>query len=453
MAIIPLAISIINIGFMLFVIFVQRRNSAATWAWVAAIALFPVFGFIVYLVFGQDSMKQRVFRQKHEDDMGLLEGYSGTSEGDITTNNQINLFHEGVTKFDSLLEDVANAEKFIFMQYYIFRGDKTGQTLINALAKKATQGVEVCLLVDGMGCQFTPKEIFQTLTDVGGKFALFMPPVPVRINFRNHRKIAVIDGCIAYLGGTNIGKEYLGKSERFGHWRDTHMRIDGEAVSSLTLRFIMDWNFAVSKKKQPKMQPSPKYFTASPQRFTKKTDMRMQIISSGPDTLYPNILHKFVELIINAEKSVYIQSPYFVPDDALYVALRIAALKGVDVRIMYPANPDHPFVYWAGSSYVGELMHAGVKGYEYTKGFLHAKTLMIDSKICGVGTANMDIRSFKINFETHAFIEDAKATAELEAAFLQDMESCYHLSLEAYKKRSKITKIKESVSRLFSPLI
>jgi len=487
-------VTAINFIFMVFVIFVQRRNTAATWAWVVAIALVPIGGFIVYMVFGQDSRKQKVFLKKWKDDIALLASYQdgnlGANEGEPTEDNRVTLYHDGITKFEALLHDIAKAREFIFVQYYIVRGDEVGRELIDALASRAKEGLTVRLLVDGMGCRTTPREMYQPLLDAGGQLALFLPPVPVRINFRNHRKIAVIDGKLAYLGGSNIGREYLGKSKRFGNWRDSHMRITGSAVAPLTLRFIMDWNFSAEKArtrmlfpKFPKhrrfitrlkntttpMSINPSYFkTISPLTsadiaddgsinknapIKEQTGAKVSIISSGPDTEYPFVLHGFCRMIMSAKKSVYIQSPYFVPDDALFTSLRIAALSGVDIRIMYPANPDHPLVYRVGSSYVGELMCAGVKGYEYTNGFIHSKTIMIDSKICSIGTANMDVRSFKINFETQAFIEDCAITVELEERFRRDMEDCRHLTLEDYESRGKIVKIKESVSRLFSPLI
>ena len=438
---------------MLFVIFIQRRNTAATWAWLSAIALLPIGGFFLYMIFGQDSQKQRVFLKKNMEDEALQKRYEsmgGAIEGETTEDNRILLFHDGISKFDALLADIENAKEFIFVQYYILRGDKTGKILLDKLTERARAGVEVYLLVDGMGCGFTSFRIYQPLMEANGFLGRFLPPVPVRINFRNHRKIVIIDKNIAYLGGANIGDEYLGKKERFGEWRDTHMRLTGGCVSPLTLRFIMDWN-CDSTEKAIKIPLNRCYFSKNPTNTN--LGAKVRIISSGPDTHYPNILHGFCCLIMEAKKSVYIQSPYFVPDDALFTALRIAALSGVDVRIMYPANPDHFFVYWAASSYVGELMGAGVKGYEYTKGFLHAKTLMVDSRICAVGTANMDVRSFKINFETHAFIEDAPITQELEEAFRRDMKFCNVLSLEDYKKRSISTKIKESFSRLFAPLL
>ena len=486
------AITLINFSFMIFVIFIQRRNTAATWAWVAAIALVPIGGFIVYMIAGQDSRKQRAFLQKSDEDDILLSRYLdqnlGAKEGDPTYDNRVTLFHDGVIKFESLLEDIKNAKTSIFIQYYILRGDEVGRQLVNALAQKAKEGLEVRLLIDGMGCRANPPEMYDPLLEAGGQLGLFLPPVLVRINFRNHRKISVIDGTVAYLGGSNIGREYLGRSKRFGNWRDTHMRMTGGCVAPLTLRFIMDWNFSAKKSRNrllllktlkqrrfihrlkettTEMAVNPAYFKSPKKNLAQPpvdqhTDMLadahasgadIAIISSGPDTVYPFVLHGFCTMIMKAKKSVYIQSPYFVPDDALFTALRIAGLRGIDVRIMYPANPDHPFVYWAGSSYVGELMCTGVKGYEYEKGFIHSKTIMIDGKMASVGTANMDVRSFKINFETQAFIKDEAITAELEAAFMRDIKDCKQLTLEGYNQRNWRVQVRESISRLFSPLI
>jgi len=434
---------------MFIVIFAQRRNTAATWAWMVAVALFPIAGFIIYMIVGQDRRKQKVFLEKSDNDDELHKAYKnmnlGADENEATDDNHIKLFHDVGYKYDALLADIANAKEYIFVQYYILRGDEIGRHLVRQLAKRAAEGLDVRLLVDGMGCAFTAKDTFQPLLDAGGKLGLFLPPVPVRINFRNHRKIAIIDGALAYIGGSNIGNEYLGMGERFGNWRDTHMRLTGGAVSPITLRFIMDWNFA----SEDKMEVKPEYFPAR----ESVPGSRVTILSSGPDTRYSNVLYAFCQLIMSAKKSVYIQTPYFVPDDALFTCIRIAALNGVEVRIMYPGNPDHPFVYWASSSFLGELLSAGVKGYEYTKGFIHCKTLMIDSKICAVGTANMDVRSFKINFETHAFIEDESITKEMEAEFYSDMADCNELTVEEYEKRPRRVKIREAISRLFSPLL
>jgi len=455
-------VTIINTLLILIIVFVQRRNTAATWAWAVACGLFPIGGFIIYMIVGQDSRKQKAFMQKKLDDDVLLAAYREMGGGTLpeedteTYDNQLTLYHDGNTKFEALYADIAAAKRFVFVQYYILRGDETGARFIHALAEKAAEGVEVRLLIDGMGCHFTPNTLYQPFIDAGGHLGKFMPPVPVRINFRNHRKLAIIDGEVAYIGGLNIGNEYLGLSTRFGAWRDTHMRLIGSAMLPMTLRFMMDWNFASNDKLLPQVSyfPTHEPLPSAPGGAPGATDAaRVRIISSGPDTRYPYVLHQFCRMIMDAKKSVYIQSPYFVPDEALFTALRIAALSGVDVRIMYPANPDHPFVYWCGLSYIGELICAGVKGYEYTNGFIHTKTLMIDSERCAVGSTNMDVRSFKINFETHAFIEDYNTTLELEAKFFEDIAQSRLWTMEAYESRPRKTKIKESVSRLFSPLL
>jgi len=460
-------ITIVNYFLIAYVIFVQRRNTAATWAWIVAMAFIPIGGFILYLIGGHDGRKQKVFMEKYRTDALLHAAYReanmGADEGEVTHDNQITLYHDGKAKFDALLEDIENAADYIFIQYYIFRGDEIGRRLVRKLAERAMDGLDVRLLVDGTGCYFTPKDVYEPLINARGRLGLFLPPFLTRINYRNHRKLAIIDGKVAYLGGSNIGKEYMSLSERFGFWRDSHMRLEGGVVNPLILRFIMDWNFSV-KNKLDKLEVQPKYFRIFDEKKAEQPDPRdlpvlpipgakIEILSSGPDTRDPHVLYAFCDMIMAAKKSIYIQTPYFVPDDALFTCLRIAALKGVDVRIMYPGKPDHPFVYWASSSYMGELMCAGAKGYEYFNGFLHCKTLIIDSEYCAVGTANMDVRSFKINFETHAFITDEETALELEEAFIQDMANCTELTFDEYERRPKTTKIKESISRLFSPLL
>ena len=227
-----------------------------------------------------------------------------------------------------------------------------------------------------------------------------------------------------------------------------YLRMTGDGVHHLTLRFMMDWNFCAPSHALPLHH---RYFPKIP--YESGSGIRMQLVCSGPDTRYPSILYGYNKMLTEANKSIYIQTPYFVPDESMFVALRIAALAGLDVRIMIPANPDHPFVYWAALSYLGDLLDSGVRCYEYENGFIHSKTIMIDSKVCSVGTANMDVRSFKLNFESNAFIYDEETTLELEEAFMRDIAHCKQLTLEMYLNRSKYVKIKESLSRLLSPLL
>mgnify|MGYP000859234748 FL=1 len=289
------------------------------------------------------------------------------------------------------------------------------------------------------------------------KIGIFFPAalgkVNFRINYRNHRKIAVIDGKIGYVGGFNIGKEYVDGSKKFGHWRDTHLRIEGEAVNGLELRFGLDWNYATKED----IFDIDRYFKPLEEMniVPKNGDdiLRMQIISSGPDSETKLIRDNYIEIINHAKDHVYIHTPYFIPDEAFMSALNIAARSGVDVRLMIPCMPDHPFVYSATLSWAGTLLEAGGKVYTYEKGFLHAKSVMADNRVSCVGTANMDIRSFELNFEVNAMIYDDKVTGELEDKFMRDIYDSKEYTFEMYKNRSLVQRIKEQVSRLLSPLL
>ena len=474
---------ILNIIFGLIVVFYERRNPVVTWAWLMVITLIPYVGFIIYLLVGLDSRKYRIFAlksQRDEDifdeflemdsnkflqeqadvisrknilnvpeseylnDMIYLNFFSGN--GVYTDNNNVKLFFEGVSKFEELLRDIHQAKRFIHLEYYIVRHDETGTRLIEALVKKAAQGVDVRLLADGMGCLFTSRRLFRPLIKAGGHVAYFLPPHFIRINFRNHRKICVIDGAIGYIGGLNIGNEYLGLVKQFGYWRDTHLKLKGSAVKQLEMRFLMDWNFC-----SPDHIKFPDGFFSNVKNSG--SGVSLQIVSSGPDTAQHNIFNAYIKMISEANNTIFIQSPYFVPDSSIFDALRIAALSGIDVRIMIPSKPDHPFVYWASLSYLGELVELGARCYKYDKGFVHSKVIMIDSLVSSVGTANMDIRSFKLNFECNAFIYDQNITKQLEEQFMRDINDSTRIEYDWYIERGNITKIRESVSRLLSPLL
>jgi len=475
----------LNIIFAVIIIFIERHNPAVTWAWLMLLAFFPFFGFVIYLLLGMQSRKYGIFVRKAKDDELIYNefnalDYPGLSfvsdqknfiekkfflhpkvpqylssmiylnykagHGAFTSNNRLSFFYEGNTKFSALLDDIENAKHFIHIQYYIFRNDSFGRHVLQALVKKASEGVEVRMFVDGMGSMNARGGFLSPLRKAGGKTAVFLPPYFIRVNYRNHRKLCIIDGHIGYIGGLNIGNEYVGKS-KIGFWRDTHIRVIGDAVKQMELRFIMDWNFV---KKKDRIPLESRYF---PPIRDHETGAGMQIVSSGPDTKWASVHQGYAKMIYEAEKSIYIQTPYFVPDDSIFKALRIAALSDIDVRIVIPAHPDHPFVYWASLSYLGELLPAGIKCYEYTKGFIHSKLIIVDSVISSVGTANMDVRSFDMNFETNAFIYDPEAAKEFENQFILDLDDCTEITQKLYDSRSHFTKIKESVSRLLSPLL
>ena len=356
----------------------------------------------------------------------------------------------GQEKFTQLKEDLRNAKDHIHIGYYIFNDDKLGYELLEILIEKAHQGVEVLVLYDALGTRFIKQKFWKELHDAGGRseafFGYTFGIINLRMNYRNHRKIVVIDGKIGYVGGFNIGDEYLGKG-KLGQWRDTHLRIRGNAVLSLQARFFIDWNATASEQYQKTFLP--RYFPT----LECLGDTAMQIVSTGPDNDYQKIKMGFVKMIYMAKTSIDIQTPYFIPDESVLEALQVAALSGVKVRIMVPCKPDHPFVYRATEYYCRNLLKDGVEIYLYEEGFLHAKTMVVDGVASTVGTSNFDMRSFRLNFEINAFIYDEEISCKLQDIFEKDIENCL-LADEAYfKKQSPWKKLKQKFSRLLSPIL
>lgn len=319
------------------------------------------------------------------------------------------------------------------------------------LKRKVKEGVAVRILFDSMGCRTMKNRDWERLERAGIEVAEFFPALlgnlQLRINYRNHRKIVVIDGRIGFVGGFNVGREYIGLDEKFGYWRDTHLCIEGAAVTSLAVRFVLDWNYAAKEN----LFLDDRLFEIP--HYVRNGHDPVQIISSGPDSQIKMIHDNYLHLIHSAKHHVYIQTPYFIPDDSILDALKIASRSGIDVRIMVPCKPDHPFVYWATYSYIGEMVEAGAKCYVYDNGFLHAKTLSVDGMVACVGTANMDIRSFGLNFEVNAVIYSERTVQRLERAFENDMTKCTHVTRKVYDQRGLVIKAKEQFSRLLSPLL
>ncbi|MBM7699483.1 cardiolipin synthase [Kurthia huakuii] len=467
----------INIILAITIIFLERKKPSAAWAWIFVLFFLPYVGFILYLLIGKplrqkhmqrwipkksigiqemiDDQKRRVLQdglniENVDNARELIHMNLQTNDAVVTKNNHVELFDDGRDKFDSLLRDISRANDHIHVQYYIFKLDGIGQQIVDALTERAKAGVEVRILYDALGSRNVRKRHFKKLLDAGGEVEVFFPSIlPLinpRMNYRNHRKIVVIDGQIGYLGGFNVGDEYLGLDKKFGYWRDTHMRIQGAAVHALQARFMMDWNQAGNSLN---LAFATHYFPA----HDITGDVAMQIVSSGPDTHHANIENSYIKMILQAKRYVYIQSPYFIPDDAFLEAVRIAVLSGIDVRIMIPDKPDHPFVYMATCSYAGDLMESGAKVYHYGNGFIHSKVVLIDDQIASVGTANVDNRSFRLNFEVNGFIYNEKITKELADMFHKDLEVCIEMTKESYEARSLWIKFKESVSRMLSPIL
>ncbi|MBN9656453.1 cardiolipin synthase [Halobacillus sp. GSS1] len=480
MNILPIFVSIIltlNVLLALAIIFLERRDASATWAWLMVLLFIPVAGFFLYLIFGRRLSNKEIFTWDKKSRLGLLAAvqeqltaiknnelkvqhediipyedliYMHLKNNDalLSQNNQVEIFTDGQKKFHALIEDLEKAEDHIHLLYYILRDDNLGHRLADVLKRKAVEGVEVKLLYDDMGSRLLKRSYIRSLKEAGVQvesfFPSFIPKVNMKINYRNHRKLAIIDGEIGYIGGFNIGDEYLGFNKRFGYWRDTHLRVEGEAVNNMQTRFILDWNHASRRD----IVYEQRYYQAKP-----KGDVGMQIVSSGPDSEWEQIKHGYLKMILSAKKYVYIQTPYFIPDDSLLDALRVAVLSGVDVRIMIPNKPDHPFVYWATFSNIGDMLKAGASIYVYQKGFLHAKTIVVDGKIASVGTANIDVRSFRLNFEVNAFLYHPEVAQSLADRFHEDIVESTELTFKLYHARTKWIRFKEAISRLLSPIL
>ncbi len=468
----------INLILSTVVILLERKNPTGALAWLFFLNLLPGIGFFFYVLLAQNISKRKIFRytqeeanlyqkilrdqrrsiiygdftfinstaEKHKD---IILFHNKLSSALYSQNNDVKVFTHGRDKFKSLFKDIEDARYHVHILYYIMKNDGLSNRLFDLLIDKAHAGVEVRLLIDHVGGRSIPKRRINELKNAGIHVAFFFPSrtkyINFRANYRNHRKIVIIDGAIGYVGGFNVGDEYLGKDKRFGNWRDTHLRLIGDSVLSLQTRFILDWRNA-SKKYLDITAP---YM----QNVISDSDVGIQIVDSGPDDQNEQIKQGYLQMIHRAEKYIFLQTPYFIPDDSIIEGLKIAAAKGVDVRIMIPNKPDHPFVYWATYSYCGDLIPYGVKVYTYENGFMHAKTIVVDDEVASVGTCNFDIRSFKLNFEVNAFIYDNIEATHLRHIFEEDMMYSRELSPVRYAGRSIIIKVKEAISRLFSPVL
>lgn len=470
---------ILNLIFAIIVLFLERRDASATWAWLLVLTFIPFLGFILYLIFGQNLTREKLFQWEDMKKIGIehiikeqinlldedrfkfddpsIKKYKDfiylqlvNNDAIFTQNNDIDIYIDGSDKFSALFQDLQTAQDHIHLQYYIFRDDDIGLKLIRLLTRKAQEGVKVRVLYDEMGSRRIRKKAFQQLIRAGGEVEVFFPSkipfINLRVNYRNHRKLVIIDGKIGYVGGFNIGDEYLGKNKHFGYWRDTHLRITGSAVNAIQTRFILDWNQASTRHD---IHYEERYFLNG----TGTGTIPMQIVTSGPDSEWEQIKNGYIKMISSAKESIYIQTPYFIPDASLLDVLRIASLSGVKVHLMIPNKPDHMFVYWATLSYVGELLKTGANIYIYENGFLHAKTIVVDNQIASVGTANIDVRSFKLNFEVNAFIYDKKVAKTLTSIFKEDIKKSRQLTMEEYQERPLKIRFKESISRLLSPIL
>lgn len=467
----------INIILAIAVIVMERRNPITTWMWITILVLLPGFGFFIYLWLGRSFKKRKMFADKFAKDRlqsrGLIGGkqimhrdmdkqqifpfneYADMIEmhfrnGDavLTTDNEFLPLFNGEEFFDMLFKEIENAKSSIYIQTYIMRSDKMGKNLCKILTNKAREGIDVKLLIDGMGSRRLHSSDIKKMREAGVEVEIFFPFflsfVSPRINYRNHRKIYILDGKIGYLGGFNVGDEYYDGGKKWESWRDSVIKIKGSAVYMLKYRFILDFNFAAGNR-HVKYEDELNEFHGS---------SACQIVTSGPDNEWPSIKDGFLKMISSAKESIYIETPYFIPDDSVLESLRVAILSGVNVKLLLPFKGDHPFVFWASLSFAGKILEAGGEVYFYKNGFQHSKVIIMDNKMVSMGTANMDVRSFQLNFEANAFIYDEEIAKKFSEKFLQDIrENSYSLTYQEYLRRSNWVKIKENVSRLGSPIL
>lgn len=482
--IVLLAIILVNTVSAVITVFRKPRSIASVLAWLLTLIFIPVFGFILYAFCGRGlpdrkeifartaqekeqlhSIRQEISKDNHlvdsivDDNLNLeplIHYFSNMDGAPLSKRNKIELFTDGQEKFAALLEDIRNAKETVHVEYYAFFDDRIGNRLLNLLVEKAKEGLEVRVIYDPWGANSKPK-FFKKLEDAGGAVAAFVTSknllLKTRLNYHLHRKVVIIDGRIGWTGGFNVGDQYLEITKKFGYWRDSHIRMIGTGVLSLQEVFVMDWNASVDSE-LAKLPYAGIYFPEPDTTIDGKS--QIQVVTDGPDSSFDIIKGGFIRMILAAKESVWIQTPYFIPDDSMITALMIAAHSGIDVRVMVPSKPDHPFIYRATQYYANYIHRKGLKVYSYVGdngGFLHAKTMVIDGEICTIGSTNQDTRSYSLNFEDNVFIYDEKIAQQFVEIFEEDIKKSILITDAVIKKQSFWLRFKQNFSRLLSPIL
>jgi len=458
----------------------ENRRPQATLAWMLVLFFAPGFGLLIYFLFGRDqkafSNQSKLLSQdpranslpsvslilsRQDAEIARLEHANAihrklmtlvrrNSLSALTTRNNVEIQQNAAKFYPRLIEDMKAAQHSIHLQYFIWAADDFTQGLKEILIAKVKAGVEVRLLYDPVGSHASlTRAYIRQLTEAGVQVAPTSPLYRLHtISYRNHRKITVIDGTIGYTGGMNIGQEHLDGGKGFDSWRDTQVRIVGEGAVILQTVFMVDWYNAVGEDLF-----AAKYFPSDAE-IPSTDNVPVQILTSGPDAQWAAIRQLYATMIASAQRHVFLQSPFFIPDATIAEALSVAAMSGIDVRVMLSARPSgNRLPDWAGNTYIAEIAAAGVRVFLYEKGYLHAKTISIDSEICSIGSANIDIRSFSINYEINAVLYDAQLAKELEQDFERDLAHCTAFDPKAYQARGVVSRFRDSVARLLSPLL
>lgn len=479
-----LTLKVINVLFavsillMIIVIVMENGSPSTTMAWLLVLIFLPVVGFIFYLFFGRNWRKRRIFGKKSKSDVQLLNQYlqsralrpdqtqlsalalrlnqllENNAKAVLSQNNALQIYADTRQAFAAILEGICQARQHIHLEYFSIANDETAKLLKETLLQKAAQGVQIRFIYDDVGCWNLPRSFKTQLRKAGIEFIPFSPVwipfINSRLNYRNHRKLVIVDGREAFLGGLNIGDQYLGKHRYFGYWRDSLVAFQGEAVLSLQAIFMADWHFVSGKNL---MQSNDIDLFLPEIREQCQPQVPLQIAASGPDSDQASILQLYFMAICAATTSIDITSPYLVLNESLLMALKTAAIGGLKIRIIIPSKPDHFMVYWASRSYLATLLEVGIQIWEYKKGFIHAKQMIVDNEVLLIGTANMDLRSFNHNLELTAAIYDRSICLEASSVFEQDLQDSRQLDKHSFATRSVVQKSKESLCRLVSPLL
>lgn len=479
---------LLTIGTIVYVL-ATKKNATSAVAWCLVLLFLPLLGPLLFLLFGYQHVNRPLSRKRKHRRLfqtsrpsPRVEATPGAAEaavpaaaggpavdgdgalaagwGDlarlaqrfgafpVTAGNHVDFYYWGAPAYDAMLEAIDGARHHIHFETFIFQRDGSGRRFLDALTRKAREGVEVRLLYDAMGTRHLSHAFLAQFHEAGGKSCVFLPLNPLRrriqVNMRNHRKILVVDGKVGFTGGLNVGDEYVGGLARFGDWRDTHLRVRGPAVAALQRVFVEDWDFAARENLKDEA-----YFPAAEQTGP----YLVQGIDSGPDRERKGIREAYFAAILRARKRVWIASPYFVPDAGILDALCLAANLGVDVRLLSLHHPDKWIPYFAARYYWNDVVEAGVRVYQYTRGMMHSKLMMVDGEWASVGSANLDNRSLYLNFEFNCMVYSPAAVRELEAAFLRDLETSIRLDRRVYTHRPVGGRLLDNACRLLSPIL
>lgn len=463
-----ICIYLLTVVSIVAVIISENRNPVKSLAWLTVLFLQPVLGIVFYLFFGRSIKNKRMISRRNrrklrrqestkkfkterkalsDEESKVVQLGRNMSRASYYPGNHVDIYTNGADKFEALFQDIADAKKYINLQYYIIKDDNIGTRLKDALIAKARQGVTVRVIYDHVGSFDTRSRFFKEMSEAGVQtypfFKVTFPGFGTRLNWRNHRKLCIIDGEKGYIGGMNVADRYIDGGKKFETWRDTHLRIQGPAVAALQYSFAVDWNFMG----QPLIEEE-----VNAEEYTEDA-ARMQLLTSGPMSQWTNIAFLFIKAISGAKKRVLLQTPYFLPNEALLHVLQTMALSGVDVRLMMPLHSDSKMLTLASASYVEQCLQAGIKIYLYERGMLHCKALIVDDDFVSVGSTNFDFRSFEHNFEANMQIYSKSVCQRMTEIFMHDLRGCQRVNAQAWKKRSKLKKGLESTIRLLSPIL